>query len=48
MRKRIKKALKKTMIFAVTVCTMLTGAVVLSILPWVKIREKIKEKKQMK
>lgn len=45
MRKRIKKTLKKTMIFAVTVCTMITGAVVLSILPWAKIKEKIKSKK---
>ena len=48
MRKRIKKTLKKTMIFAVTVSTMLAGAGVLSILPWVKISEKIKERKANK
>ena len=45
MKKKIKKALKKTVKFAVTVCTMITGAVVLSILPWAKIKEKIKSKK---
>ena len=45
MKKKIKKALKKTMIFTVTICIMLTGAAVLSILPWVKIKEKIKAKK---
>ena len=33
MEKKVKKALKKTMLFAVTICTMLTGAVLCGILP---------------
>lgn len=43
MKKKIKKTLKKTMIFAVTVCVMLIGAVFCGILPIKKIKEKMKK-----
>ncbi len=45
MKKKVKKVLKKTMIFAVTVCAMLTGAVFCGILPIRKMKEKLKAKK---
>ena len=46
MKKKIRKALKKTMKFAVTICTILTGAILLGILPFEKIKEKLKRKKE--
>lgn len=46
MGEKVKKILKKTIKFAVTACTILAGAILISALPFDEIKEKLQRKKQ--